>query len=217
MTTTKTRMYVPLQKAAGNDGFFITTNDVDHDGDRIFPEGGDLKAYLANPVVLWLHDAYGNTASAGIPVATTRGLKVIPGKGIRATGIDWLSGDEFADRVKNAWDQDKIRAASVGFIPLEYEPNEHGGHDIKRWRLLEWSLVPIPANPQAVRIGADGKALAVALKAAGAPDLDWRLFEPPAAKPERIAAAIRGAFENVVLRAAIERAVAEAAGHGRAR
>lgn len=165
---TITRKYYAIPRQAGDDdaGVFITTPMVDLEHDRVLPEGADLTQYLRNPVVLWLHDSYGTTAAAGIPVGTTRGLEILPGRGIRATGIDWLEGDEFAARVKNAWDQGKVRGASVGFVPEEALPNEHGGMDYRRWRLLEWSLVPIPANPDAVRtIG--GGDVRLAFKALG--------------------------------------------------
>ena len=34
------------------------------------------------------------------------------------------------------------------------QPNEFGGNDITAWELLEWSLVPIPANQDALRLAA---------------------------------------------------------------
>jgi hypothetical protein len=45
-----------------------------------------------------------------------------------------------------------IRAVSVGFIPVEYEPRRGGGYLFKRWDLLELSLVSVPANPNALVI-----------------------------------------------------------------
>jgi phage head maturation protease len=134
------------------DMFFITTPDVDLEGDRVDPLGLDLEGYRQNPVVLHLHDAYASTAACGIPVATATALSVSPA-GVACHGLDWLVGDAFADRVRNAFDQGVIRGLSIGFIPLESRPNKFGGHDITKSRLLEFSLVPIPANPAAVRGG----------------------------------------------------------------
>jgi phage head maturation protease len=128
----------------------ITTAAVDLMGDRVFPDGLDLSGYKANPAVLWAHDAQGFTESAGIPIGTATALDITPGQGIRARWR-WLEGDAFAARVRNAWEQGIIRADSIGFIPLEAKPNKLGGYDISRSRLLEFSLVPIPANPEAVR------------------------------------------------------------------
>lgn len=180
MKTGKTYKYLPVEK--DGEAFFVSTSGLDLEHDRLMPEGVDLSGYLKNPVILWLHDAYGFTASAGIPVGTSRGLEVLPGRGLRTRGIDWLEGDEFAARVRNAWEQGVVKGASVGFIPLEYAPNADGGYDIARWRLLEFSLVPIPANPEAVRIAGrrprkvdSAKDLALALKGLGA-EIDEGLF-----------------------------------------
>jgi hypothetical protein len=191
-----TRKYVAVpRQAPRSDDVFITTNDVDLDGDRVFPEGLDLSAYLANPVVRYLHDGYGRTESAGIPLGTTRSLEVVPGKGIKATGIDWLTGDPFVDRVKNAWDQGKLRGASIGFIPEDGKPNQHGGFDITKGKLLEWSIVPLPANTAAVR-ARDGRELAMAIKSLG---LDPELVEPLGLGPIRdVATDIQGAFAEAI-------------------
>jgi hypothetical protein len=53
--------------------------------------------------------------------------------------------------VRNAWEQGIVRAASIGFIPLQLKPNDLGGEDYLTWDLMEISLVPLPANPEAVR------------------------------------------------------------------
>ena len=42
-----------------------------------------------------------------------------------------------------------IKAVSVGFIPLSYEPLRDGGRRFTSWELLELSLVSVPANPTA--------------------------------------------------------------------
>lgn len=169
-----TRKYFAVPHDAGEPGdesILITTSAVDHYGDRVFPAGANLGAYLKNPVILWAHDSYGDTASAGIPIGTTRSLEIVPNLGIRASGIDWLEGDEFAGRVRNAWDQGKIRAASIGFMVDEdgWDENEYGGYDITAWTLLEWSLVPVPANPEAVRARSMLKSLGLDRAPAEAP------------------------------------------------
>ncbi len=121
----------------------ITTNAVDREGDSVVPEGGDFKNFLKNPVLCWVHDY------KQIPIGRVTSLEVQPGKGIDATW-EWLKGDEFADRVKNAWEQNCLNASSIGFIPLETSPNGKG-MDVTKWELLELTLCPIPMNPTAVR------------------------------------------------------------------
>ncbi len=95
----------------------VSTSGRDSEGDRILPEGVELDRFRRNPVLLWGHDAY------ALPIGTVTQLTVEPRRGLRARWR-WLAGDPFADRVKNAWDQGIIRAASIGFLPLESTPNE---------------------------------------------------------------------------------------------
>ncbi len=136
----------PKDDASGE--IFISTKAPDLIGDRLFPEGMILERYMQNPIVMWLHDYDGRTASAGIPIAKTPYLRV-EGNGIVAGAPQFLAGDPFAMRVKNAWDAGFLRTASVGFDDLESKPNELGGRDITKWELVEWSLVPIPMYSEA--------------------------------------------------------------------
>ena len=93
----------------------------------------DLERYLKNPVVLWSHDAW------TIPIGQTLSLERT-GQKLRAE-FEFLPGDEFADRVRNAWDHGFLRAASIGW------ENTDGMSDV----MLEWSIVNIPADPEALR------------------------------------------------------------------
>jgi Caudovirus prohead serine protease len=55
---------------------------------------------------------------------------------------------------------------SVGFDPIEVEPNGKGGYNFNKWELLELSIVSVPANPGATvfarAFGKDGRVLAAA-------------------------------------------------------
>ena len=129
----------------------ITTPNYDRGNDRVDPMGAVLDNYLKNPVIMWLHDYRGVTPAAGIPVAKCPYLKSSE-DGIISGPPDFLKDDPFAQRVKNAWDQDYIKTASIGFAPIDFEENELGGYDYKKWEMLEWSLVPIPMNAEAMRV-----------------------------------------------------------------
>ena len=144
-TQTQTLATVATPQATGDEpAITISTIALDRDRDEIDPSGGDFVSYQRNPVVLFGHDR------SSLPVGSTTRLEVVPGRGITARWR-WLAGDAFADRVRNAFDQGILRAASVGFLPIESESNGRGGRRFTRWELLEWSLVPLPANPEAVR------------------------------------------------------------------
>ena len=123
----------------------ISTIALDRDKDEVVPEGGEFRNYLKNPVV-----GYGHFRNETIPVGVTTAIDVAPGRAIRARWR-WLEGDAFAARVRNAFEQGVLRAASIGFLPHASEPNSNGGRRFTKWEMLEWSLVPLPANADAVR------------------------------------------------------------------
>ncbi len=128
----------------GNEAeMLISTPTLDRDRDRVMPEGVNLTNATRNLPVLFAHDY------KSLPVGTATAFHVSR-DGIRAKWR-WLEHDPFADRVRNAFDQGVLRGASIGFRPIRSVPNEHGGHDHLTWELLEFSLVPIGANQDAVR------------------------------------------------------------------
>ena len=122
----------------------ISSSAVDRDGDIIEPSGLDATHYLKNPVVLFGHDHY------ALPIARTQSLTA-DGHGIRAK-FSWLENDPDAARVRNAFDQGVLNAASIGFLPVEWEDLKGSyGRRYTKWQLLEWSIVPVPSNPEAIR------------------------------------------------------------------
>lgn len=153
------RKYFPIVRAAGDGGgsdepFFISMMSPDLEGDVVVPEGMDFSGYQANPIVLYLHDGFGKTDTVGLPIGTTKAIEVIPGVGIKAHGIDWTKPPRppVMDWIQSAWEQKKLRGASIGFISLESGPNRQtGGRVHRKTQLLEWSVVPLPMHPQALR------------------------------------------------------------------
>ena len=65
--------------------------------------------------------------------------------------FEFLSEDAFAQRVKNAWDKGFLRAASISWMPVEGGPSEGGQWRDTKSDLLEWSIVAVPADPDALR------------------------------------------------------------------
>ena len=136
--------------------FTISTNDVDHDRDVIDVDGWDLKTFKANPVIQWAHSY--STPPIG------RALKVWKdGKALKATA-EFTSADlnPFGDMVYRLYLGGFMRAVSVGFKADEYSYDEvRRGMNIKRATLLEFSAVPVPANPHAL-LDAKGAGIDVA-------------------------------------------------------
>jgi len=130
--------------------FKVSTGALDRDRDRIDPAGWDVSAYLKNPVVLWAHK-YDE-----LPIAKCVELRALP-DALRATAE--FATHELAEDVFQLYKGGFASAVSVGFIPIDQEPNEAGGHDVRRAELLEFSCVPVPSNPEALMI-ATAKGLA---------------------------------------------------------
>lgn len=126
--------------------FTISSNAIDRAGDTVNASGWRLDNYRRNPVVLWAHD--------GKLMPVGRSTKVwIEGNKLKATmRLASVSANIDAERVGHMIDEGFLSGASVGFIPLRYEfstaPDRKFGIDFLETELLEWSLCPVPANPE---------------------------------------------------------------------
>ncbi len=149
----------------------IMASEFARDPIQLVFEGLSTVNYMKNPVVLWAHN-YITSQSGGVPIAKTIELAVTGPHSLRAD-FEFLEGDEFAGRVKNAWDRGFLRAASISWYPIEYETTDTGWRDLKS-DMLEWSIVPVPADPDALR-EAHGRAMEALIRAPeenGIPILD---------------------------------------------
>jgi len=133
-----------------NDGWIIaSTPAVDRQHDRVMPLGIDLTNYQKNPIVIFGHNysepwaVIGRAADFAIDMG---GLRIKPELREAASDSDPMHV------IRALWEQNLLRAASIGFQPLEAKPNEHGGLDYTKVELLEISLVPVPANQEAIRM-----------------------------------------------------------------
>ena len=134
-------------KAVGNRSFIITasTESPDRMGDTIKADGWDFTNFMKNPVILWAHK-YDQP-----PVAKANKVFVENNQLKMEIEFPPAGADEFSDKVFNFLSDGFLNAFSVGFIPIEYTPNDKGGNDYLKQELLEVSVVPVPANPEALR------------------------------------------------------------------
>lgn len=143
------------------DGWIVaSTPAVDRQNDRVMPLGIDLTNYQKNPVVVFGHNYSAPWAIIGRAVdmaVDMSGLRMKPE--LRAPAND----SDPMNVIKALWDAGLLRAASIGFMPIEAKQNEFGGLDFTKTQLLEVSLVGIPANQEALRL---------AIKALDAPAID---------------------------------------------
>lgn len=134
------------------DGWMIaSTPGVDRDKDRVLPFGADLTNFAKNPIMMFGHnyeDPWSIIGRAADTMVGADGVRFRPELRQPANDADPMN------IIRLLWEQDLLRAASIGFNPIEWKDNEHGGRDFVRWELLEISLVPIPANADALRLAA---------------------------------------------------------------
>ena len=138
--------------------FTITTEAKDRDGDIIRSDGIDTTQFEANPVVLFAHDA------RRPPIG--RAINIDKGSGAIAATAEFMDNDVdtsgFSDMIFRMVRSGFLRATSIGFIPTKFEfledEEDEGsdpfgffvGFDFTESELLEFSIVPVPANPEAL-------------------------------------------------------------------
>ena len=126
---------------------FISTEALDRQNDVMVASGAQLSNYKRNPVVLWAHQY------ATPPIGRNLWIKRPKDKpGLLAK--TQFANTEFADEIFQLYKEQFLNAWSVGFVPLETKDAEDGGNGrrIEKWDLLEYSAVPVPANPEALQL-----------------------------------------------------------------
>jgi hypothetical protein len=68
---------------------------------------------------------------------------------------EYATTDEspLAERIFKMDEAGLLPANSIGFSPIEWEPNEFGGLTFTKWELIEVSKVELPCNPFAIDDG----------------------------------------------------------------
>ena len=133
--------------------FVISTESVDRDHDTIALDGWKLANYRKNPVVLWAHDY------RMPPIGRSKRIAVKDGA-LRAR-VEFAPAEAYplAETVRRLVFGGFLKTASVGFRPMKHVFNsERGGVDFSEQELLEWSIVPVPSNPEAL---SDAKAAGI--------------------------------------------------------
>jgi hypothetical protein len=150
----------------------ITTEAVDRDREIVVAKGIDLAAFRSNPVVLLNHNW------TGLPLGKALWVKN-EGNGLSAKTQyakrpQDHTGEWVPESVYSLIKQDMLPGKSIGFLPLEARPPEKAEiaqrpelKDVRRIItksiLLEYSVVGIPSNPEALVTIKGFPALAKAL------------------------------------------------------
>lgn len=134
-----------VEKKAGANGedifsIIASTNAVDRQGDVVDQSGWDLTNFKKNPVLLWAHDY------SALPIGKVVSTEIVKGQLVADFVFATAEANPVAQQIKRLYEEGIVNASSVGFIPRERQ-----GNTITRSELLELSLVPVPANQEALR------------------------------------------------------------------
>lgn len=142
--------FIPEEIKAVDDNvlrFIISTGTLDRDHDTIDPNGWVLDNFNKNPVVLFGHD------HRSPPVA--KAINTFVEGGNLISDAEFVTADiqEFGAMIYRLYLGKFMRATSVGFMPDEYVwSEEQNGMKFITQELLEYSMVPVPCNPEALQI-----------------------------------------------------------------
>jgi len=128
--------------------FILTSKTVDRDSEVILPDGGDVEEFKTNPVFLWAHDIW--SPSIGKVLTKTMNINHLR----MSADVQFDLDDPFAALIFNKYAKGHLNAGSIRFRPTQVSPDPvmkgQKGVTIEKWKLLEFSAVPVPANPQAL-------------------------------------------------------------------
>jgi HK97 family phage prohead protease len=129
-------------------GFIISTASVDRYGDTVAVDGWKLANFRKNPVVLWMHDNSMLPGRQGLQRPHRRRRPEVA-RHVHRGGPGQIQRHRL-QLLKTGF----LTAVSVGFIPLKYnfvdDPARRFGIDFLEQELLEFSIVTVPANAEAL-------------------------------------------------------------------
>jgi HK97 family phage prohead protease len=145
-----TELPVAVEGADRTLRFCFSDESVDRMGDTIKASGWNLTDFENNPVTLWAHD------SSAPPIGGASNVAV---EGTRLLGNIAFAPPEtyqFADTIYRLVLGKFLRAVSVGFMPTRHafvqnDDARPWGIDFLEQDLLEISVCPVPANPNALQ------------------------------------------------------------------
>jgi HK97 family phage prohead protease len=125
----------------------LSTAAIDRSGDTIAVPGWKLNEYRNDPVVFFNH------LTGELPIGRSPSVWIAGSKLKAAIKLAPGSANPMADQVRQMVNDHFLSAISVGFIPLRWEfskdKSRPNGINFLEQTLLEFSIVGIPANPEA--------------------------------------------------------------------
>jgi HK97 family phage prohead protease len=134
-----------LDEATGRASFIFNTEDVGRDGHIVRNAGIRLDGYKTNPVILWAHD------DSAPPVG--RAVDIQVGNPSSRVAVEFTPAEiyPFGAMIGRMVKARYLNAVSESWNPIKAKLRAGGeGYDFTEVDLLEISIVPVPALPQAI-------------------------------------------------------------------
>lgn len=160
MTTMQTKA-LSAQIAPSASGFtaVITSETIDRDGEVLIPSGMNSKEFDRNPTLFWNHD-YAEPVGKAVGQLKRKEREIVADF-VFAKRPDGYAGEFFPEVAAALVGQGIVSGVSVGYVPEEggvrmatdIDRKKYGGsvsRIFSRWKLLEVSLAPLQANPEAL-------------------------------------------------------------------
>jgi HK97 family phage prohead protease len=125
----------------------IASTDAQDSYGDIVEQVWDLERYGANPVVLFAHN------SRELPIGKASDIGVVDGQLRAKLHFVDAKANPLAEQVWQSIKQGSLRAVSVGFYPKDVRWEKRDGREVmvlSNNELLEISVTPVPANPDAL-------------------------------------------------------------------
>lgn len=133
--------------------FVISTEAVDSHGTVFKMDGWDLERYQQNPIVLYHHDSYSSNPDV---IIGTSEVRIEANQMIARVTFEEADSNPLAEKIYQKVKNGILRMASIGARIMDYRWGvfEDGENPdviyFTRQQLLEWSIVPIGSNPEAL-------------------------------------------------------------------
>jgi HK97 family phage major capsid protein len=118
----------------------VASDKLDRHGEILDIQGLDYSDFKKNPVVLWAHD-YSQP-----PIGKAVTLRKVGGQLVAKIKFA-IAESPFAKQIHDLYMGGFLNAFSIGFIPEQMEDNRY-----TKSSMIEFSAVPIPANPDALAL-----------------------------------------------------------------
>lgn len=160
MTTMQTKaLSAHIAPSASGFTAVITSETIDRDGEVLIPSGMNSREFEQNPTLFWNHDYAEPVGKAVGPLK--RKEREIVADFVFAKRPDGYAGEFFPEVAAALVGQGIVSGVSVGYVPEEggvrmatdIDRKKYGGsvsRIFSRWKLLEVSLAPLQANPEAL-------------------------------------------------------------------